>query len=267
MAHDRARRCPVRAPERRDALAASLERHLPILQLDVPAGGMAFWARAPDELDLDEAVQRMARAHRDLKTPIPTRHDQAIVRLGPCRQPGMPNLRPLIFGVLVVLIAACDKKQEQQPPTATATPATAPSPPPLDPKNIVSIAIASKDHATLIAALKAADYVTSIANPGPLTVFAPTDAAFAKLPAGTVESLVKPENQAKLKEILKYHVTTSVYEQTNLTDGQVLGMANGGKATIHIKDGKLSINDANVIASVRASNGVVHVIDSVLTPP
>ena len=173
-----------------------------------------------------------------------------------------------ILGALVVL-AACGTKEEE--PTATPPPAAAPAPapstPPLDPKNIVSIAIASKDHTTLVAALKAADYVTAVANPGPLTVFAPTDAAFAKLPAGTVESLVKPENQVQLKEILKYHVTTSVYEATNLTDGQVLGMANGGKATIHIRDGKMSINDANVIASVRGSNGVVHVIDAVLSPP
>lgn len=109
--------------------------------------------------------------------------------------------------------------------------------------------------------------MTAVANPGPLTVFAPTDAAFEKLPAGTVESLVKPENQAKLKEILKYHVTTSSYEANKLKDGDVLGMANGGKATIHVKDGKVTINDATVIASVRASNGVVHVIDGVLIPP
>lgn len=181
----------------------------------------------------------------------------------------MTNLRTLsLLGAIVVLVA-CSKKQEEAPtpPPAPAAAPAAPSPPPLDPKNIVSIAMASKDHTTLVAALKAADYVTSVANPGPLTVFAPTDAAFAKLPAGTVESLVKPENQAQLKEILKYHVTTSVYEAHNLKDGDVLGMANGGKATIHIKDGKITINDANVIASVRGSNGVVHVIDAVLTLP
>jgi len=174
------------------------------------------------------------------------------------------------LGALIVL-GGCSKKSEQQaPPAETASApvaASAPAPPPLDPKNIVSIALASPDHKTLVAALKAADYVTAVANPGPLTVFAPTDAAFGKLPAGTVESLVKPENQAKLKEILKYHVTTSVYEATNLTDGQVLGMANGAKATIHIKDGKMTINDANIVASVRGSNGVVHVIDGVLLPP
>lgn len=181
----------------------------------------------------------------------------------------MTNLRTLTLGASFVLVA-CGKQTEEAPPPPTPTPTATtrtPSPPPLDPKNIASIAMASKDHTTLVAALEAADYVTSVANPGPLTVFAPTNAAFAKLPAGTVESLVKPENQAKLKEILKYHVTTSVYEATNLKDGDVLGMANGGKATIHVKDGKITINDANVIASVRASNGVVHVIDGVLAPP
>lgn len=119
----------------------------------------------------------------------------------------------------------------------------------------------------MVAALQAADYVTAIANPGPLTVFAPVDAAFAKLPPGTVEALVKPENQAKLREILKYHVTTSSYDATKLKDGDVLGMVNGGKATIHVKDGKITINEANVVTSIRASNGVVHVIDGVLLPP
>ncbi|MFN0246459.1 MAG: fasciclin domain-containing protein [Kofleriaceae bacterium] len=173
--------------------------------------------------------------------------------------------------VVCALVAACGGKEEAPPASnkssSPAPIAREPMKVPTDPKNIVSIAVASKDHTTLVAALQAADYVTAVSNPGPLTVFAPTDEAFKKLPAGTVESLVKPENQAKLKEILKYHVTTSVYEAPNLPDGTVLGMANGGKATIHVKDGKISINDANVIASVRGSNGVVHVIDGVLLPP
>lgn len=139
-------------------------------------------------------------------------------------------------------------------------------PPPLDPNNIVSIAAGSKDHTTLVTALKAADYVRSVANPGPLTVFAPTNAAFDKLPAGTVETLLKPEKQADLKEIIKYHAAASTYEQKDLKDGQQLGMANGKKVTIHIKDGKMTVNGANVLASIKASNGVVHVIDAVLLP-
>jgi uncharacterized surface protein with fasciclin (FAS1) repeats len=178
-------------------------------------------------------------------------------------------IRTTCILIAAMALNACGSKKAEEAPAPAPAPVAPPAPsgPPLDPTNIVSIALGSKDHTTLVAALKAADYVTAVSNPGPLTVFAPTDAAFAKLPAGTVESLVKPENQDKLKEVLKYHVTTSVYEAKNLTDGQVLGMSNGGKATIHIKDGKMMINDANVIASVRASNGVVHVIDAVLLPP
>ena len=175
----------------------------------------------------------------------------------------------MVAGSLV--LGACGKSAgpppQAQPGPPVAAARTAPTGPPLDPTNIVSIALESKDHTTLVAALKAANYVAAVSNPGPLTVFAPTDAAFAKLPAGTVESLVKPENVDQLKDILKYHVTTSVYTADKLIDGMDLGMANGGHAIIHIKDGKISINDANVIASVRGSNGVIHVIDGVLTPP
>lgn len=139
--------------------------------------------------------------------------------------------------------------------------------PPLDPKNIVSIASGSKDHTTLVAALKAADYVPSVSNAGPLTVFAPTNAAFDALPAGTVEGLTKPEKKTELREVLKYHVTTSVYETKDMKDGDTLSMANGIKATLHVKDGKVRINDANIVTSIRASNGIVHVIDRVLTAP
>lgn len=182
----------------------------------------------------------------------------------------MNKLVPIILAVGVA--AACkksDKPQPQPAPTTAPAPTEAPpsAPPPLDPTNIVSIAVASKDHTTLVAALRAADYVTAIANPGPLTVFAPTDAAFAKLPAGTVDALVKPEKQADLKEVLKYHATTSVWEAKDLKDGMTLGMSNGKKVTIKVVDGQIMVNDAKILASIRASNGVVHVIDAVLLPP
>jgi uncharacterized surface protein with fasciclin (FAS1) repeats len=189
---------------------------------------------------------------------------------------GGPAMNKLLVSSLVVVgvLGACGAKKKEEAPangttsSATTTPEPPPAPPPLDPNNIVSIASGSKDHTTLVAALKAADYVTAVANPGPLTVFAPTDAAFAKLPPGTVEELVKPEKQADLKEILKYHATTSVYQAADLKDGMVLGMANGAKVAIHVApDGKIKVNDANVLASIRASNGIVHVIDGVLLPP
>lgn len=173
-----------------------------------------------------------------------------------------------LFVALACTLFACSKGPDAPATAAKAAPVKQDAPPPpLDPDNIVSIAIGSKDHTTLVAALKAANYVTSIANPGPLTVFAPTNAAFAKLPAGTVEGLVKPEKQADLKEILKYHVAPATYEVAALKDGMTLGMANGKKVTFHVQDGKVKVNDATIVASIRASNGIVHVIDGVLLPP
>jgi uncharacterized surface protein with fasciclin (FAS1) repeats len=175
----------------------------------------------------------------------------------------------LLLSLATMTLWGCSQEAAPAPRQAPAPAKQDSAPPPLDPNNIVSIAIGSKDHTTLVAALKAANYVTSVANPGPLTVFAPTDAAFGKLPAGTVEGLVKPEQQADLKEILKYHVTAAVYEASALQamDGKQLAMANGKKVTIKFVDGKLKINDATVVASIRASNGIVHVVDGVLLPP
>ena len=106
-----------------------------------------------------------------------------------------------------------------------------------------------------------------MAASGPLTVFAPTNEAFAALPAGTVEGLLEPANVDQLRNVLKYHVTTSTHTTTSFKDGQTLGMANGAKATIHVEGDKVSINGANIVASIPASNGIVHVIDAVLLPP
>ena len=131
---------------------------------------------------------------------------------------------------------------------------------------VVKVAVGSKDHTTLVAALKAADLVNSLANAGPFTVFAPTNAAFDKLPAGTVDDLLKPEKKTTLKGILHHHVTTSALDIDFFQDGQSLGMVDGGRETITKKDGAFFIGGAKVIASVRASNGWVHVIDAVLLP-
>ena len=178
----------------------------------------------------------------------------------------------VVGGLLCGLLVFGCKKQEAAP--AEAAPAEevvvveASNVPPLHENNIVSIAVGSKDHTTLVAALKAADYVTSVAASGPLTVFAPTNDAFAKLPEGTVENLVKPENVDALRAILKYHVTTSAIQADWLKDGQRLWMANGGKTTVHLEDGKLvGINDAKIIAQIPAENGMLYIIDTVLLPP
>jgi uncharacterized surface protein with fasciclin (FAS1) repeats len=135
-------------------------------------------------------------------------------------------------------------------------------------KDVVKIAVGSKDHTTLVAALKQAELVTSLSNAGPFTVFAPTNAAFDKLPAGTVDGLMKDDKKADLQNILQYHVAVSVYKPEYMKEGQVIGMANGDNITLSVKDGKVMVNGtANIIASIPASNGIIHVIDAVLLPP
>lgn len=135
-------------------------------------------------------------------------------------------------------------------------------------KNVVQIAVGSKDHTTLVTAVKAAELVDVLSNAGPFTVFAPTNAAFDKLPSGTVAGLLKPEKKDDLADILQYHVSVGVYKPEQLQDGQTLGQVNGGNITISKKDGKIIVNGtATVVASIPASNGIIHVIDGVLLPP
>ncbi len=134
-------------------------------------------------------------------------------------------------------------------------------------KNIVQVASGSADHSTLVAAIKAADLVNALSNAGPFTVFAPTNEAFDKLPKGTVDDLLKPEKKADLQNILQYHVSVAVYKAENFTDGQVIGQVNGDNVTMHVSDGKVKVNDANIVASIPTSNGIIHVIDAVLLPP
>ncbi len=133
-------------------------------------------------------------------------------------------------------------------------------------KDVVKIAVGSKDHTTLVAALQAADLVNALANAGPFTVFAPTNAAFDKLPKGTVDDLLKPANKEKLRLILQHHVTTSALDVDQFSDGQVVSMADGTNATITKKGAETFINSARIVASVRGSNGMVHVVDGVITP-
>lgn len=134
-------------------------------------------------------------------------------------------------------------------------------------KNVVQVAAGSKDHTTLVAAVQAADLVNALSNAGPFTVFAPTNAAFDKLPAGTVDGLLKAEKKEDLADILQYHVSLGVFKAENLTDGQVIGQVNGGNITISMKDGKPMVNGTAIVASIPASNGIIHVIDGVLLPP
>lgn len=134
-------------------------------------------------------------------------------------------------------------------------------------KDVVKIAVGSKDHTTLVAALKAATYVDALSNAGPFTVFAPTNEAFDKLPKGTLEDLLKPENKEKLRSILEYHVYVGVLKDALLADGMTYEMVSLEKITIGNKDGKITVNGANVLASIPATNGIIHVIDAVLLAP
>lgn len=139
-------------------------------------------------------------------------------------------------------------------------------------KDIVDNAAGSNDHTTLVAAVKAAGLVETLKGAGPFTVFAPTNEAFGKLPAGTVDNLVKPENKAALTNILTYHVVAGAFKSTDLKDGQKLKTVQGEELTIHYMDNKWMVHDAKggmaniTIADVISSNGVTFVIDAVLMP-
>lgn len=135
-----------------------------------------------------------------------------------------------------------------------------------DAKDIVAVASANGSFKTLVAAVKAAGLVETLQGAGPFTVFAPTDDAFAKLPAGTVESLLKPENKAKLVAILTYHVVGAKVMAADVKTGMVKTV-NGASLNVKAWDGKVTVNGAKVTAAdVVASNGVIHVIDTVVLP-
>jgi uncharacterized surface protein with fasciclin (FAS1) repeats len=139
-------------------------------------------------------------------------------------------------------------------------------------KNIVENAANSKDHTTLVAAVKAAGLADTLQGKGPFTVFAPTNAAFSKLPSGTVDNLLKPENKAALAKILTYHVVAGKLEAADLKDGQKLKTVEGDELTVRTTGGKVTLTDAKggsatvAIPNVGQSNGVIHVIDTVLMP-
>jgi uncharacterized surface protein with fasciclin (FAS1) repeats len=146
-------------------------------------------------------------------------------------------------------------------------------------KDVVDVAMASKDHTTLVAAVKAADLVTTLKGKGPFTVFAPTNAAFDKLPAGTVDNLLKTENKATLAKILTYHVVagnmmaSDVMTAVKNGNGKaVVKTVQGGDLTVTVENGKVVLTDAKggkstvTATDLKGSNGVIHVIDSVLMP-
>lgn len=145
---------------------------------------------------------------------------------------------------------------------AAATPARAQS------KDIVDTAVAAGSFTTLAKALTAADLVATVKGPGPFTVFAPTDEAFAKLPAGTLENLLKPENKAMLKRVLTYHVVSGKVMAADVVKLSSAKAVSGDTLSIAHKGGAVTVDKANVVKTdIAASNGVIHVVDTVLLPP
>ena len=179
-----------------------------------------------------------------------------------------------LAGSAIVLLMSCnsnEKSADNSSATATTTtPGTGQSgvQDDVSAKNVVQVAMGSKDHTTLVTAVKAAELVDVLSNAGPFTVFAPTNAAFDALPKGTVDDLMKPEKKEDLQNILQYHVLLSAMKAESFQDGQTLSMVNGDNITVSVKDGKVTLNNnVHIMASVQASNGIVHIVDGVLLPP
>ena len=186
----------------------------------------------------------------------------------------MNRIKNIIAAIAMLTIISCNNSQtepsSQKDATIESVPAGGQEKVQDDEsaKDVVKIAVGSKDHTTLVAALKQADLVTALSNAGPFTVFAPTNAAFDKIPKETLDALMKDDKKADLQNILQYHVTVSAIKAENFTDGQTLGMVNGDNVTVSVKDGKIMLNNsATIVASIPGSNGIVHVIDGVLMPP
>jgi uncharacterized surface protein with fasciclin (FAS1) repeats len=158
-------------------------------------------------------------------------------------------------------VVACGSSDSETTASTTAT-TTA-----MTDETIAAVATGNKDLSTLVAALTAADLVTTLEGTGPYTVFAPTDAAFADIQS-TVDTLLEPGNKTDLQQVLTYHVVPGTYTAADLTDGQKLKTVEGQDLTVSITDGVVKVNDATVEATdITASNGVVHVINKVLVPP
>ena len=197
------------------------------------------------------------------------------------------NLFPLLIAAAfttLTFVACNDSKTEETSTDTTTTTTVEPAKPAEEQgvmvgganmvasKDIVDNAAGSADHTTLVAAVKAAGLVETLKGAGPFTVFAPTNDAFAKLPAGTVDNLLKPENKATLAKILTYHVVSGAFKSTDLKDGQKLKTVQGEELVVKYMDNKWMVHDAKggmaniTIADVISSNGVTYVIDAVLMP-
>jgi len=195
----------------------------------------------------------------------------------------MKKISSLFLVAFTIFLASCSNNEsnttDTQKATAEQTVGQSGVQDDASQKNVVQVAIGSKDHTTLVTAVKAGELVDALSNAGPFTVFAPTNDAFNKLPAGTVEGLLKPESKATLTSILTYHVVSGKFEAAAVIEAIEANKGKfevttvqGGKITLSLVDGKVVLTDAKggkatvAIADVAASNGVIHAIDSVVMP-
>lgn len=183
----------------------------------------------------------------------------------------MKSLKLLLFTFFIGLVLACGGPAKQSGKTDNTTKNEARTGQAFvkddeSRPSVLDIAISSKDHTTLVAAVKAAKLENALVNAGPLMVFAPTNAAFDALPEGTVENLLKPENEAQLTLILKHHVTPGNYSVTLLKKFKKLGQASDKNVLISVENDEVLIGGAKILASIPAGNGIVHVVDKVILP-
>lgn len=175
----------------------------------------------------------------------------------------------LFAGSIIMLTASCGQQDGGTVSTSedsAAGPGQSAVQDDMSNPNVVQVAVGSADHSTLVTAVTTAGLVDVLSNVGPFTVFAPVNDAFAALPAGTVENLLKPENKAQLVDILEYHVYVGVIRTNLMRDGMTLNQVNGKNIKITKEGENFKVNNANIVASVPAANGVIHVIDAVLLP-
>jgi uncharacterized surface protein with fasciclin (FAS1) repeats len=163
------------------------------------------------------------------------------------------TLRLAMLGLVLFQAVGCDDDSKDMAATK---------------KDIVATAEGAGTFTTLVAALNAAELTTTLKGTGPFTVFAPTDAAFAKLPTGTVDNLLKPENKAMLQAVLTYHVVAGKVMAADVVKLTTAKTVQGANVTISVTGSSVKVNDANVVQTdIEATNGVIHVIDAVLLPP
>ena len=173
--------------------------------------------------------------------------------------------------IALFMLAAC--QQDAKPGAATVSASTTPTQGQsavkdnVSEQNILNVAINSESHSTLVAGVQAAGLEDVLVNAGPLTVFAPNNAAFEQLPEGTLDELLKPENKQTLARIIKYHAAPGNYTVDMLRDGMNLYMATGHYLKVEKQGEETKIEGAKILGSVKASNGIVHVVDAVLLPP